>query len=261
MIDLAFLTAAWDPADAAAGLAQARDAYGKVAEDALKKTVLAMSERKAYAKRCTTGLGALVGPRCTLPYAKLCIATQSGHSLHAKSEFWLSAFTRKRGGCLIVDRFPFFSAPMQNCNIKGRKSHSSHYLLTTNRYFPINVLDACAISSRFLLTMKGTTMNLAERGKKMSELVAKCWADDGFKQKLLADPAATLKAEGAELPAGLTVKAVENTDNVFHLIIPAKPTDLSDEQLDQVAAGYMCWGCCITAKQVLDQAVITFFCA
>ena len=70
-------------------------------------------------------------------------------------------------------------------------------------------------------------MSHAEQGKKMQQIIAKCWADEGFKQKLLADTMATLKAEGAELPAGLTVKAVENTGKVFHLVIPSKPTDLS----------------------------------
>ena len=80
-------------------------------------------------------------------------------------------------------------------------------------------------------------MNIEEQAKKMNQIIAKCWADEAFKAKLLADPAATLKAEGAEVPAGLTVKAVENTDQVFHLVIPAKPTDLSDEDLDKVAAG------------------------
>ena len=80
-------------------------------------------------------------------------------------------------------------------------------------------------------------MNQEEQGKKMNQIIAKCWADEAFKKKLLADPAATLKAEGAEVPAGLTVKAVENTDKVFHLVIPAKPTDLSDEDLDKVAGG------------------------
>ena len=80
-------------------------------------------------------------------------------------------------------------------------------------------------------------MNNEEQGKKMNQIIAKCWADEAFKAKLLADPAATLKAEGAEVPAGLTVKAVENTDQVFHLVIPAKPTDLSDEDLDKVAGG------------------------
>ena len=82
-------------------------------------------------------------------------------------------------------------------------------------------------------------MNQEEQGKKMGQLIAKCWADEGFKRKLLADPAATLKAEGAELPAGLTVKAVENTDKVFHLVIPAKPTgELSDKDLEKVAGGW-----------------------
>ncbi|MEK7817189.1 MAG: NHLP leader peptide family RiPP precursor, partial [Actinomycetota bacterium] len=88
-------------------------------------------------------------------------------------------------------------------------------------------------------------MNQEEQGKKMNQLIAKCWSDEGFKQKLLADPAATLKAEGVALPAGLTLKAVENTDKVFHLVIPAKPTDLSDlsdSDLDSVAGG-SCGGC------------------
>ena len=83
-------------------------------------------------------------------------------------------------------------------------------------------------------------MNQDEQGKKVSQLIAKCWADEGFKRKLLADPAATLKAEGVESPAGLSIKAVENTDKVFHLVIPAKPTELSDEDLDQVAGGDAC---------------------
>lgn len=80
-------------------------------------------------------------------------------------------------------------------------------------------------------------MNQEEQGKKMSQLLAKCWADEGFKRKVLADPAATLKAEGVELPAGLSLKAHENTDKVVHLVIPAKPTDLSEEDLDNVAGG------------------------
>ena len=82
-------------------------------------------------------------------------------------------------------------------------------------------------------------MNQEEYDKKMSQLIAKSWADEGFKRKLLADPAATLKAEGMkmELPAGLSIKAVENTDLVLHLVIPAKPTELSDEDLDNVAGG------------------------
>ncbi len=80
-------------------------------------------------------------------------------------------------------------------------------------------------------------MDQEEQGKKMSQLIAKCWSDEAFKKKLLADPAAVLKAEGMAAPAGMQVRALENTDKVFHLVIPARPTDLSDENLDKVAAG------------------------
>ncbi len=81
-------------------------------------------------------------------------------------------------------------------------------------------------------------MDHEQQGKKINQLIAKCWSDEGFKQKLLADPAAVLKAEGVALPDGLSVKALENTDTVFHLVIPAKPTNLSDEELDVVAGGF-----------------------
>ena len=88
-------------------------------------------------------------------------------------------------------------------------------------------------------------MNQQERSKKIGQLIAKCWADEDFKQKLLANPAETLKAAGVELSAGTTVKTVENTDKLFYLVIPAKPTDLSDDDLDQVAGGTIsCSGQC-----------------
>ena len=80
-------------------------------------------------------------------------------------------------------------------------------------------------------------MNAEEQGKKMSQIIAKSWADESFKAKLLADPATVLKAAGLDVPPGVTVKALENTDKTLHLVIPAKPADLSDEQLDDVAAG------------------------
>ena len=81
-------------------------------------------------------------------------------------------------------------------------------------------------------------MNQEEQAKQMGQLIAKCWADEDFKAKLLADPAATLKAEGAEVPEGVTIKAVENTDIVFHLVIPPAPDDLSDDDLDKVSGGW-----------------------
>jgi hypothetical protein len=80
-------------------------------------------------------------------------------------------------------------------------------------------------------------MNPEEQSKKMGQIVAKCWADDSFKQQLIAKPMATLKAEGVELPEGLSVKVLDNLADVFHLVIPTKPTELSDEDLDVVSGG------------------------
>jgi hypothetical protein len=80
-------------------------------------------------------------------------------------------------------------------------------------------------------------MTLEEQSKKMNQLVAKCWADEAFKRKLLADPAGTLAAEGIEVPAGMSIKALENTNKIFHLVIPERPSALTDAELEEVAGG------------------------
>ena len=70
------------------------------------------------------------------------------------------------------------------------------------------------------------------------QLIAKCWADEAFKQRLVDNAAETLRAEGMELPEGMRVEAVENTAQDFTLVIPAQPTDLSDEELDGAVGGW-----------------------
>lgn len=82
-------------------------------------------------------------------------------------------------------------------------------------------------------------MNKEEHDQKMSQLIAKCWADEDFKRKLVAEPAATLKAEGwPAVPDGLSVRVLENTDKVFHLVIPSKRTGvLTDADLENVSGG------------------------
>ena len=78
-----------------------------------------------------------------------------------------------------------------------------------------------------------------EHAKQIGQIIAKCWSDDVFKQKLMSDPKSVLKEQGIEVPPGLEIKTVENTAKVFHIVIPAKPTknELSDEDLDKVAGG------------------------
>ncbi|WP_044562442.1 NHLP leader peptide family RiPP precursor [Azospirillum sp. B4] len=76
-----------------------------------------------------------------------------------------------------------------------------------------------------------------ETAKIAGKIIAKAWADDTYKAHLLADPAAVLTAEGVALPAGVTFKVVEDTAGVQTLVLPAKPTELSDEDLGGVAGG------------------------
>ncbi len=70
-----------------------------------------------------------------------------------------------------------------------------------------------------------------DQAKQYQQLIAKCWADDAFKQRLLADPAGTLTAEGMAVPEGVTVRVVEDTAQAVTLVIPTRPTELTDEAL------------------------------
>ncbi|MCG6535937.1 MAG: NHLP leader peptide family RiPP precursor [Syntrophales bacterium LBB04] len=82
-------------------------------------------------------------------------------------------------------------------------------------------------------------MNREEQGKKMGEVIKKAWSDEAFKERLLKDATAVLKEEGVEVPTGLEVRAVENTDKLFHLVLPPRRSfeRLTDAHLDSVAGG------------------------
>jgi hypothetical protein len=76
----------------------------------------------------------------------------------------------------------------------------------------------------------------SEQMKQYGQIVAKCWADPGFKASLLADPRTALAAEGIEVPAGMDLRVVENTADVTYVVLPMAPAEgeLSDEDLGGV---------------------------
>ena len=79
--------------------------------------------------------------------------------------------------------------------------------------------------------------------QKIQAIIAKAWNDDAFKQKLIDEPKQTLANEGIELPDDKTITVLVDTDQVSHLVIPNKPNDLNDQELENTAGG-ICWTYC-----------------
>jgi hypothetical protein len=78
--------------------------------------------------------------------------------------------------------------------------------------------------------------------KQFAEVIAHSWSDEDFHKRLLADPTATLIEAGMNIPEGTRVVMVENTADVTYVVIPERPAELSDEELDTVAGG-LSWPC------------------
>jgi hypothetical protein len=78
--------------------------------------------------------------------------------------------------------------------------------------------------------------NQPEAELRYARLIARAWSDPDFKRRLLDEPAGALSDFGVSIPHGIRVRVVENTSDVVHLVLPAKPPgDLSDEQLEEAA--------------------------
>lgn len=72
-------------------------------------------------------------------------------------------------------------------------------------------------------------------------LIEKCWKDADFKKRVVSDPKGMLEHHiGRKLPAQLKIVIHEEDVNTLHFSIPPTPsnvTELSDDDLDQVAGG------------------------
>ncbi len=76
----------------------------------------------------------------------------------------------------------------------------------------------------------------------LAKVIAQAWSDDGYKRQLVDDPAGALAEAGAEVPDGLQLRVVEDTDTLKHLVLPAAPGEgeIAEEDLERVAGGTMC---------------------
>jgi hypothetical protein len=83
-----------------------------------------------------------------------------------------------------------------------------------------------------------------EQSKRMGVVIHKAWTDEAFRKRLLSDTMNVLKETGVKVREGVTVKVVENTGTVSHLVIPAKPSP--EFALSRVAGqiALQCPNCC-----------------
>jgi len=77
----------------------------------------------------------------------------------------------------------------------------------------------------------------ADCGQRWGQIVARAWADDAFKERLLAEPKAVLQEHGILVPAGSGVRVLEPPEQAVYFVLPPRPrAELTDEQLDRVVA-------------------------
>jgi hypothetical protein len=78
------------------------------------------------------------------------------------------------------------------------------------------------------------------RAEVKQALIQRCLQDESFRQRVLADPKATIEQELREqLPANLEVRVLEEAPEVVYLVLPPSRSvgELSDKELDAVAGG------------------------
>ena len=85
-----------------------------------------------------------------------------------------------------------------------------------------------------------------DRQKQWAKIVAKAWADEDYKRRLMDDPGAVLSEEGMKVPEGLQISVVEATEKQAWLVLPPKPETGKigriEEGVERLAAAD---GCCI----------------
>lgn len=73
--------------------------------------------------------------------------------------------------------------------------------------------------------------------EEVARVVDRAVTDPGFRQRLTSAPADTLRGERIDVPAGMEVRILENTETLRHFILRPRPAELSDADLAAIPAG------------------------
>lgn len=68
-------------------------------------------------------------------------------------------------------------------------------------------------------------------------ILARAAADPAFRARLLADGTAAFGELGIPVPHGMSVKVLEDTPTLVHLVLPLAHAEIPGAQLDQVTGG------------------------
>jgi len=74
-----------------------------------------------------------------------------------------------------------------------------------------------------------------------AKIVARAWADEGFRDRLKSDPRSAVAEEtGITVPESIQIEVLEETPDKAYLVIPADRAAIPDEELD-LAGGNSPW--------------------
>ena len=71
-----------------------------------------------------------------------------------------------------------------------------------------------------------------------ARLIAKAWANEAFKKRLTDSPLEVMKEEGFNIPEGVKVRILEDSESEVHLVIPSRP---SSEEMSEQDLGALTW--------------------
>ena len=73
----------------------------------------------------------------------------------------------------------------------------------------------------------------------LDPLLRACLTNPALKARLIAEPKKVLAEHGLKVPPGVTIKVVENTPQIFHVVLPVSTSsDLDDSELESAAGGW-----------------------
>jgi hypothetical protein len=71
-----------------------------------------------------------------------------------------------------------------------------------------------------------------------AKIVARAWADEGFRERLKTDPRSAVAEEtGVAVPESIAIEVLEETPERAYIVLPSNRVAISDDALDLAGGG------------------------